>query len=155
MKFLYQILCLKVFILNMFHQILGRTSMGTSSYTSPYSWYTLGSNFEFYKLIWVLQANLGICLTILLQTFANTFTLNHVFAQARRTIIFDFWTARNFVSMASLTMELSLQTKSIRHALVQSYLEKLGVGKKAIHRLMRQPAEFPGLWYFIHRDGKD
>lgn len=56
--------------------------------------------------------------------------------------------------MASLTMELSLQTKSIRHALVQSYLEKLGVGKKAIHRL-RQPAEFPGLWYFIHRDGKD
>lgn len=48
-------------------------------------------------------------------------------------------------------MELSLQTKSIRHALVQSYLEKLGVGKKAIHRLMRQPAEFPGLWYFIHR----
>ena len=55
-KFLYQILCLKVFILNIFHQILGRTSMGTSSYTSPYSWYTLGSNFEFYKLIWVLQA---------------------------------------------------------------------------------------------------
>ena len=50
-KFLYQILCLKVFILNIFHQILGRTSMGTSSYTSPYSWYTLGSNFEFYKLI--------------------------------------------------------------------------------------------------------
>ena len=49
-KFLYQILCLKVFILNIFHQILGRTSMGTSSYTSPYSWYTLGSNFEFYKL---------------------------------------------------------------------------------------------------------
>lgn len=106
----------------------------------------------YFEVLWIC---LGICLTILLQTFANTFTLNYVFAQARRTIIFDFWTARNFVSMASLTMELSLQTKSIRHALVQSYLEKLGVGKKAIHRLMRQPAEFPGLWYFIHRDGKD